>query len=60
MPRSLVFDETYYVKDAYSFLVSGYERAWPDKANDSFIAGNPGSPAGHPRVRGPPAGRANG
>ncbi|WP_375141125.1 dolichyl-phosphate-mannose--protein mannosyltransferase [Arthrobacter sp. PAMC25284] len=41
-PRSLVFDETYYVKDAYSFLVSGYERSWPDKANDSFIAGNPG------------------
>jgi dolichyl-phosphate-mannose-protein mannosyltransferase len=42
VPRNLVFDETYYVKDAYSFLVSGYERAWPDKANDAFIAGNPG------------------
>ena len=41
-PHNLVFDETYYVKDGYSFLVSGYERAWPDKANDSFIAGNPG------------------
>lgn len=41
-PRNLVFDETYYVKDAYSFLVSGYERSWPDKANDSFIAGHPG------------------
>ncbi|MCU1520339.1 MAG: hypothetical protein JWN19_724 [Arthrobacter sp.] len=41
-PRNLVFDETYYVKDGYSFLVSGYERAWPEKANDSFIAGNPG------------------
>ena len=41
-PHNLVFDETYYVKDAYSYLVSGYERAWPDKANDSFIAGNPG------------------
>ncbi|GAB2734581.1 dolichyl-phosphate-mannose--protein mannosyltransferase [Arthrobacter bambusae] len=40
-PHSLVFDETYYVKDAYSFLVSGYERAWPDKANDAFNAGNP-------------------
>jgi dolichyl-phosphate-mannose--protein O-mannosyl transferase len=40
-PHSLVFDETYYVKDAYSFLVSGYERSWPDKANDSFNAGNP-------------------
>lgn len=41
-PHNLVFDETYYVKDGYSFLVSGYERAWPDKANDAFIAGNPG------------------
>ncbi|BAS13412.1 dolichyl-Phosphate-Mannose--Protein [Arthrobacter sp. Hiyo8] len=40
-PHSLVFDETYYVKDAYSFLVSGYERSWPDKANDAFNAGNP-------------------
>jgi dolichyl-phosphate-mannose--protein O-mannosyl transferase len=40
-PRSLVFDETYYVKDGYSLLVSGYERSWPDKANDAFIAGNP-------------------
>ncbi|HAG59844.1 MAG TPA: phospholipid carrier-dependent glycosyltransferase [Arthrobacter bacterium] len=40
-PHSLVFDETYYVKDAYSYLVSGYERNWPDKANDSFNAGNP-------------------
>ncbi len=41
-PHKLVFDETYYVKDGYSFLVSGYERAWPEKANDAFIAGNPG------------------
>jgi dolichyl-phosphate-mannose--protein O-mannosyl transferase len=40
-PQKLVFDETYYVKDAYSFLISGYERNWPDKANDSFNAGNP-------------------
>ncbi|WP_457949085.1 dolichyl-phosphate-mannose--protein mannosyltransferase [Pseudarthrobacter sp. alpha12b] len=41
VPHKLVFDETYYVKDAYSYLVSGYERSWPDKANDSFNAGNP-------------------
>ncbi|WP_337925076.1 dolichyl-phosphate-mannose--protein mannosyltransferase [Arthrobacter jiangjiafuii] len=40
-PRSLVFDETYYVKDAYSYLLSGYEREWPDGANDSFNAGTP-------------------
>ncbi|MFP5312711.1 MAG: dolichyl-phosphate-mannose--protein mannosyltransferase, partial [Actinomycetes bacterium] len=41
VPHKLVFDETYYVKDAYSYLISGYERSWPDKANDSFNAGNP-------------------
>jgi dolichyl-phosphate-mannose--protein O-mannosyl transferase len=41
VPRSLVFDETYYVKDGYSYLISGYERSWPDKANDAFNAGNP-------------------
>ncbi|WP_240615085.1 dolichyl-phosphate-mannose--protein mannosyltransferase [Arthrobacter ruber] len=40
-PGSLVFDETYYVKDAYSLLQSGYEREWPENANDSFNAGNP-------------------
>ncbi|WP_354178661.1 phospholipid carrier-dependent glycosyltransferase [Arthrobacter sp. UYP6] len=41
-PQSLVFDETYYVKDAYSYLISGYERKWPENANDSFNAGIPG------------------
>lgn len=40
-PGSLVFDETYYVKDAYSMLQSGYERQWPDEANESFNAGTP-------------------
>ncbi|OUM40809.1 phospholipid carrier-dependent glycosyltransferase [Arthrobacter agilis] len=40
-PGSLVFDETYYVKDAYSMLQSGYEREWPEDANDSFNAGTP-------------------
>ncbi|MBP1234718.1 dolichyl-phosphate-mannose--protein O-mannosyl transferase [Arthrobacter sp. PvP102] len=57
-PRSLVFDETYYVKDGYSFLVSGYERSWPDKANDSFIAGNPGVILSSPEyVVHPPVGK---
>jgi dolichyl-phosphate-mannose--protein O-mannosyl transferase len=40
-PSTLVFDETYYVKDAYSLLQSGYEREWPENANDSFNAGDP-------------------
>jgi dolichyl-phosphate-mannose-protein mannosyltransferase len=57
-PHSLVFDETYYVKDAYSFLVSGYERNWPDKANDSFNAGNPAVLLGTPEyVVHPPIGK---
>ena len=38
-PPSLVFDETYYVKDAYSYLQSGYERNWADKANGLFNQG---------------------
>lgn len=39
-PRSLVFDETYYVKDAYSFLISGYERGWTENANEKFNVGD--------------------
>lgn len=40
-PHSLVFDETYYVKDAYSLSQSGYERNWAEKANDLFNQGDP-------------------
>ncbi len=40
-PRNLVFDETYYAKDAYSLLKFGYEREWPDNANASILAGHP-------------------
>ncbi|MET1005765.1 MAG: phospholipid carrier-dependent glycosyltransferase [Propionibacteriaceae bacterium] len=40
-PKNLVFDETYYAKDAYSLLKFGYERNWPDTANKSIVAGNP-------------------
>jgi len=38
-PRSLVFDETYYVKDAYTLLNLGYEGQWPEGADDLFNAG---------------------
>ena len=37
----LIFDETYYVKDGYSVFTFGYERAWPEDADDSFNAGDP-------------------
>jgi dolichyl-phosphate-mannose--protein O-mannosyl transferase len=39
-PNKLVFDETYYAKDAYSLLRFGYERQWPKEANASIVAGN--------------------
>ena len=39
-PSNLVFDETYYAKDAWSLLKFGYEREWPDDANASIVAGN--------------------
>ncbi|MCG2620580.1 phospholipid carrier-dependent glycosyltransferase [Arthrobacter sp. I2-34] len=57
-PGSLVFDETYYVKDAFSYLVSGYEREWPEDANTSFNAGNPDVLLGTPEyVVHPPVGK---
>ncbi len=40
-PNKLVFDETYYPKDAWSLLHFGYERAWPSDANEQIVAGNP-------------------
>ena len=39
-PHNLVFDETYYAKDAYSLLRFGYERTWPDNANTEVLAGH--------------------
>ncbi len=40
-PHSLVFDETFYVKDAYTLLNLGYEAKWPEGADTEFNAGNP-------------------
>ena len=37
-PGELVFDETYYAKDALSLLRFGYERAFIDNANDIIVA----------------------
>lgn len=34
------FDETYYVKDAWTLLHLGYEGSWPSNANESFLAGD--------------------
>ncbi|WP_343282258.1 phospholipid carrier-dependent glycosyltransferase [Micrococcus sp. 2A] len=38
-PDQLIFDETYYPKDAYSLLESGYERRWEEDVNDAFARG---------------------
>ncbi len=39
-PHTFMFDETYYVKDAYTLSQLGYEASWPDGANDSYLAGS--------------------
>ncbi|WP_371657463.1 dolichyl-phosphate-mannose--protein mannosyltransferase [Streptomyces sp. NBC_00280] len=41
-PRAVVFDETYYAKDAWSVLRLGYEGTWPDrKISDPQILADP-------------------
>ncbi|MDO8121511.1 phospholipid carrier-dependent glycosyltransferase [Isoptericola sp. b490] len=39
-PHKLVFDETYYVKDAWTLLKLGYPAQWPDTPNPAFEAGD--------------------
>lgn len=39
-PGKLVFDETYYAKDAWALLRSGYERDWAADANAQILTGN--------------------
>lgn len=39
-PRTLVFDETYYVKDAWTLLQLGHEAAWPSEPDPAFVAGD--------------------
>lgn len=38
-PAKLVFDETYYVKDAYTLWHTGSEKAWPSDPNPAFESG---------------------
>jgi dolichyl-phosphate-mannose-protein mannosyltransferase len=42
-PHSLVFDETYYVKDGWSLTERGYEADWGEDPNPSFEAGDDSS-----------------
>ena len=39
-PQLLVFDETYYVKDAFTLGLFGHEKQWPDGANPAFESGD--------------------
>ncbi|WP_370023499.1 dolichyl-phosphate-mannose--protein mannosyltransferase [Planotetraspora sp. GP83] len=39
-PKAVVFDETYYVKDAFSTIKYGVERHFVDKADDLLLSGN--------------------
>jgi len=39
IPEDVVFDETYYVKDAYALLTNGYEREAVEKANEFLLEG---------------------
>ncbi|MCC9306832.1 phospholipid carrier-dependent glycosyltransferase [Kitasatospora sp. RB6PN24] len=41
-PDGIIFDETYYAKDAYALWHGGFETNWPDTANAQIV--------GHPQV----------
>jgi len=57
-PQELVFDETYYVKDAWTLLHLGYESRWPDGANEGWAAGDPSAWTTEPSfIAHPPLGR---
>ncbi|MFE6997629.1 dolichyl-phosphate-mannose--protein mannosyltransferase [Microbacterium sp. NPDC057659] len=39
-PNAIMFDETYYVKDAWSLWANGYEATWGDGANEALLKGD--------------------
>jgi len=58
LPHSLVFDETYYVKDSWTLSHLGYEGAWAAGADKSFNAGNASGWSAKPEfVAHPPLGK---
>ncbi|NBR54719.1 MAG: phospholipid carrier-dependent glycosyltransferase [Micrococcales bacterium] len=57
-PGVLVFDETYYVKDAYSLLTHGVELNWTDSSDAAFAKGDPSGLTNDPSfVVHPPLGK---
>lgn len=41
LPHLLIFDETYYAKDAFALLLAGHELVWPEGADEGWLAGEP-------------------
>lgn len=39
-PNAIIFDETYYVKGAWSMLTFGWERSWEEGADEKFVLGD--------------------
>lgn len=56
-PNAVIFDETYYAKDAWALWKYGYEVNWPKEANDQIIAGHTGVTDAAAYVVHPPVGK---
>lgn len=56
-PHLLIFDETYYVKDAYTMMQAGYELEWGEEPNEAFINGDPAPKDSASFVVHPPLGK---
>ncbi|MDT0309097.1 phospholipid carrier-dependent glycosyltransferase [Streptomyces sp. DSM 44917] len=56
-PDAVIFDETYYAKDAWSLLQHGYETEWPEDADDRLMKGETPLGEGAAYVVHPPGGK---
>ncbi|MFH8789444.1 dolichyl-phosphate-mannose--protein mannosyltransferase [Streptomyces roseoverticillatus] len=56
-PKAVIFDETYYAKDAWALWKYGYEAKWPDDINDKVIGGWSDVPDAPGYVVHPPVGK---
>ncbi|OIV37978.1 phospholipid carrier-dependent glycosyltransferase [Mangrovactinospora gilvigrisea] len=58
-PNAVIFDETYYPKDAWSLLHHGFETAWPKDADKLLVGHPPSAPLGNEAayVAHPPLGK---
>lgn len=58
LPKALMFDETYYVKDAVTLWLNGHEMEWPKNPDKAFVAGKVTSFLSSPEfVAHPPLGK---